>query len=144
MHNLQTRNRRGTQFHSKWRLIFVLSSHIDLIGDSNVKCLSIFVHILSMFGPLGTVPTCFIRNSCMNVLVYVCVYMYTCVHMYNIHIYRVLCIHMHHVYLFLYQEGGGYIHPCGTPIGPYRIAIGTFCSVGSFLHLLAQLVVCLT
>ena len=48
---LKTLNRRGTQIHSKWRLNFVLSSHIDPIGNQNdVQYLSIFVHILCIFG----------------------------------------------------------------------------------------------
>ena len=32
---LKTPNRRETQRHSKWRLNFVLSSHLDPIGDRN-------------------------------------------------------------------------------------------------------------
>ena len=47
-------NRRGTQRHSKWRQICVLSSHIDPIGDQNaVQYPRIFVNILRIIGISG-------------------------------------------------------------------------------------------
>ena len=55
---LKTPNRRGTQWNSKWRLNFVLSCHIDPIGDRNdVQYLSISVDILFIFSISGSVPT---------------------------------------------------------------------------------------
>ena len=54
----QTPNRRGAQFHSKSRLIFVLNSRVDPTGDqTDVQYLSVSIHILSIFGKSGTVPT---------------------------------------------------------------------------------------
>ena len=48
---LKTTNRRGTQIHSKWRQNFVLSSHIDLIGDQNdVRYLLIYLVYLVPIG----------------------------------------------------------------------------------------------
>ena len=52
---LKTQNRRGTNRQSKWRLHFVLSSHIDSIGDQHdVQYFKIFISILWIFGISGT------------------------------------------------------------------------------------------
>ena len=55
---LRTPNRRVTNRQSRWRLNFVLSSHIDPIGEqNNVQYMSIFVNMWFIFGISGNVPT---------------------------------------------------------------------------------------
>ena len=67
----KTPNRRGTQRHSKWRLNFVLGSHLDLMGDQNdVPQLSIFVIILCISSVFRTAPTYGTASGIRSVLTY--------------------------------------------------------------------------
>ena len=62
---LKTPNRRETQRHSKWRLDFVLSSHIDPIGDQNdVQYLSIYWVYLVYLVLSTRLGTRYIRTYC--------------------------------------------------------------------------------
>ena len=62
---LKTPNRRGTQNHFRNWSIFVLSSHIDPIGEQNdVQYLSIFYNILNIYLVYLVLGTRYIRTYC--------------------------------------------------------------------------------
>ena len=87
---LKTSNGRGSPCHAEQMSIFVLSSHLDLMGDQR------FVNISFIFGISGTVPTygtAYVpthRQYAMSCRQYVYIYIY--VDMNKVHIYIHICI----------------------------------------------------